>query len=90
MLKIVLTKSFRRDLRSIEKRGFDIGYLEGIVKLIADRQPLPPALHDHALKGNYRGKRECHLGFDWLLIYEIHEDAVILELIITGTHEELF
>ena len=89
MLKVILTKQFKKDLRRIQKRGFDINYIMEVAGIIAEGRQLPAMFRDHSLKGSYIGRRECHPGFDWLLIYEIHNDTLILELIRTGTHQDV-
>jgi mRNA interferase YafQ len=55
---------------------------------IENEQQLPPELRDHKLAGTCQGRRECHLAWDWLLIYKLEEDTVIFER--TGSHSELF
>lgn len=50
--------------------------------------PLPSKNKDHALKGNYSGRRECHITPDWLLIYEVDGNDLYLDR--TGTHSDLF
>lgn len=62
--------------------------LAEIIDLLAQRKPLPPINRDHALTGNFKDYRECHLGGDWLIIYQITDQAAIL--IRTGSHSELF
>ncbi len=58
--------------------------------MLAEQKPLPPKYNDHALTGDYSGCRECHISPDWLLIYEIYEDELLLYLTRTGTHSDLF
>ena len=85
-------KSFRRSVRMIAKRGYDLSALEHTIMLLANGNQLPPNYRDHPLKGNYQGYRECHVGGagDWLLIYKLLEDNLILVLTATGTHADLF
>ena len=61
-----------------------------VVDLLVEGKPLPPKYKDHPLKGNFIGFRECHVEPDWLLIYKIQNDVLILTLVTTGTHSELF
>lgn len=89
-LKVVLLNSFKRDLKRIKKRGYDIRLLESIVRMIASQETLPKKYSDHALTGNYVGFRECHVKPDWLLIYRIDNDDVVLVLSSTGTHSDVF
>ena len=74
----------------MKRRGCDMQLLEKTVELLVDEQPLPLNYKDHSLSGTYAGYRECHITPDWLLIYKIKEDEVILFLTRTGTHSDLF
>lgn len=84
------TKLFRKELKQAQKRGCKIQELETVVSMLADGVALPPKYLDHALTGNYKGFRECHINPDWLLIYKIHNDVLVLTLSRTGTHSDLF
>jgi mRNA interferase YafQ len=66
--------------------------LETTIDLLLTGNPMPPEYRDHPLRGNYVGYRECHVGgeSDWLLIYKIHKDKLILVFTATGTHADLF
>jgi len=88
--RIEQTTRFRKDLRAVVKRGEDVRLLNAVVDMLAAGQPLPQRNHDHALTGDRIGQRECHIGPDWLLVYRIHENVLILELLQTGTHSDLF
>ena len=90
MLKIKYLTSFKRDYKRIVRRGYDIHRLETVIGLLAEQKPLPEKYRDHSLVGDYAGCRECHITPDWLLIYEIYEDELILYLTRTGTHSDLF
>ena len=90
MLTIRFYVSFRKDYKRIEKRGYDIRKLEKVIGLLSNEQPLPERYNDHQLVGNYAGCRECHITPDWLLIYEIDKDELLLILTRTGTHSDLF
>lgn len=87
MLNLNLTSQFKRDLKLCQKRGYDIGLLTDIVNTLRIPAPLPPKNKDHALKGNYAGRRECHVSPDWLLIYRVDGDGLYLDR--TGTHADL-
>ena len=89
-LNIVLSNQFKKDLKTAAKRGYDIGLLETVVNTLAAQNPLPEKHRDHALTGDYIGFRECHILPDWLLIYRIDGDELILFLSRTGTHSDLF
>ena len=87
---VVHTTCFKRDVKLAKKRGYDIELLKDIVKKLSNGEVLPEKNRDHALTGDYQGCRECHIKPDWLLIYEIFEDKLILSLTRTGSHADLF
>jgi mRNA interferase YafQ len=74
----------------MSKRGFDMLLLDDVIRLLATGQVLPQKNRDHTLSGNYAGHRECHIAPDWLLIYRVDSKMLILELMQTGTHSDLF
>ena len=82
------TNQFERDLRRMQKRGKDIGKLKLVLTALIQEEPLAERHRDHALVGNFRGRRECHIEPDWLLIYLVVEDEITFER--TGTHADLF
>ena len=84
------TTKFQKDLKRIEKRGYNISLLTDIIKKLANGETLPEKNKDHNLTGNFQGCRECHITPDWLLIYEISDDELILYLTRTGIHSDLF
>lgn len=84
------TSAFKRDYKRAQKRGLDLTRLQKVVTLLANGMPLPESLHDHSLSGNWTHHRECHIAPDWLLIYQVCEDVLILELTRTGSHTDLF
>lgn len=90
MLKIVLSNQFKKDLKLAAKRGYKLDLLEKVVDKIANNIKLENKYKDHILTGNYVGFRECHIQPDWLLIYRIEDDALILFLSRTGSHSDLF
>ena len=90
MLTIKYQNAFKKDYKLMKKRGYSIDKLEQIIALLANETPLPEANRDHDLKGNYVGCRECHVAPDWLLIYEVIENNLVLHLLRTGTHSDLF
>lgn len=90
MLTIKYQLSFKKDYKRIKKRGYDTRLLERTIELLAKGNGLPAEYRDHALSGDYTGCRECHIAPDWLLVYEIAERELILYLIRTGTHSDLF
>ena len=90
MYKIIATNKFKKDLKTILKRGYNLALLDEVVTKLSKGESLPIKNKDHSLSGNYDGKRECHITPDWLLIYETEEDALYLYLMRTGTHSDLF
>lgn len=90
MLTIKYHTMFKKDFKRIKKRGYDISRLEKIVELLANEVPLPEQFKDHNLSGNYNGFRECHIAPDWLLIYQVNNDELVLVLSRTGSHSDLF
>jgi len=82
------TKQFERDVKRMRKRGKDLQKLKlALSSLIAEEQ-LDERYQDHVLMGNYKGRRECHLEPDWLLVYKLASDEIVFER--TGTHSDLF
>lgn len=90
MYDIFPTGRFKKDLKIAIKRGYDMALMEAVVSTLAEGRPLDENYHDHPLKGNFEGCRECHITPDWLLIYELAETELILYLTRTGTHSDLF
>jgi mRNA interferase YafQ len=92
MLKIERSKRFKHDYQKAIKRGFDPADFRRVVQLLVNEEPLPPKYRDHALVAsrNYEGMRECHIRPDWLLIYRVERGALLLQLIRTGSHSDLF
>lgn len=88
MLKLSTTTKFNKDLRLCQKRNYDLNKLYAVVNILRIPSPLPPQNKDHDLKGNYTNHRECHISPDWLLIYRMTNDELILDR--TGTHSDLF
>ncbi len=80
--------AFRKDLKRITRRGYRRDQLDSVVDAIRRGAALPPSARAHPLKGEWRGYWECHVSPDWLLIYRITDDAVMLAR--TGTHADLF
>ena len=84
------TAQFKRDYKLIKKRRFNIAELQAVVTMLAEGKTLPESYRDHALIGAYRNARECHIRPDWLLIYSISNETLVLELLRTGSHSDLF
>ncbi len=87
---VIFTPTFRKDYKLAQKRGYDVSLLQEVVAMLANGEALPEKYHDHSLIGNYRNCRECHIKPDWLLVYQIDNEQLILFLMRTGTHSDLF
>lgn len=90
MYTVKPTIRFQKDVRLAAKRGYQIDLLTSVIKQLAAGETLAERYRDHPLRGKYTGSRECHITPDWLLIYEIVEDDLVLYLTRTGTHSDLF
>lgn len=92
MLKPEFSGQFKRDYKLAVKRGCDPKKLEETISLLCSEIPLPEKYRDHALTDSrdYKGMRECHIQPDWLLVYKVVQETLILKLIRTGTHSDLF
>ena len=86
----VETSLFKKTRKLAKKRGFDISLLHEPIVLLAKGELLPPKYRDHPLQGKFSAFRECHIRGDWLLVYRIIEDKLILSLHSTGTHSDFF
>ena len=84
------TTQFKKDFKLAMKRGLKIELLEKVITTLAMGEALPEKYKDHALTGNWVGHRECHVLPDWLLIYRIEDEVLVLTLSRTGTHSDLF
>lgn len=88
MLEILEVTSFKRDMKRVRRGNYDLSKLRTIVIKLAKQEKLEARYSDHALTGNWKGFRDCHITPDWVLIYKI--DGGILCLTRTGSHSELF
>lgn len=89
-LIVKLTAVFKKDYKLAKKRGLKITLLDAVIETLASGGTLPEKNRDHALSGDYEGYRECHIASDWLLIYRIEDDVLVLVLSRTGSHSDLF
>ena len=87
-MKLSQTSQFKKDVTRLISQGRDQNKLISVVQLLLDGKPLPPKNQDHPLKGPWKGRRDCHIQPDWILIYRRTEDELRLER--TGTHSDLF
>ncbi len=90
MLTIRYQTAFKKDYKRIKKRGYKMKRLETVIEILAEGRELPLVHKDHELIGDFVGCRECHVESDWLLIYERNEEGLVLYLLRTGTHSDLF
>ena len=90
MLRIFYTTKMKKDAKRMQRRGKDMSKLSSVLTALASGGPLPARHRDHALSGTRAGFRECHIEPDWLLVYRIEEDLLILTATETGTHADLF
>ncbi len=88
--EVKFTNQFKKDLKRAKKQGKDLNKLFDAVSILADGGTLDESYYDHDLTGNYAGTRECHIEPDWLLIYEIQKNVLVLMLYRTGSHSALF
>jgi mRNA interferase YafQ len=88
MKKVSRSNRFKRDVKKMKKRRKSFDVFKQVIRKLARGEPLDEKFRDHKLKGDYAGTRECHIEPDWLLIYEVYEDELVL--ILTGTHSDLF
>ena len=82
------TSQFKKDVKRVDRRNWDLDKLKAVLDLLIEGNPLPQELGDHPLKGNWVGSRDCHIEPDWVLIYTLQGDHVRFER--TGSHSDLF
>jgi mRNA interferase YafQ len=90
VLRFKTTKQFEGDYRLMLKRGKDIGKLKTAMHQLLNQQSLESRYHDHALTGNLRAHRDCHIEPDWILIYRIDRAIQEITFVRTGSHADLF
>lgn len=92
MLKTEFTGQFKKDYKLAIKRGCDPKKLQEVISLLVNEIPLLASYRDHALTNsrNFKDVRECHIQPDWLLVYKIDHEILVLKLIRTGSHSDLF
>lgn len=89
-LKVQFYTQFKKDIKIAKKRHYNMSLLKKIIDTLANGEKLDAKYRDHALVGNYAGYRECHIQPDWLLVYKILDDELILVLARTGTSIIIF
>ena len=88
--EIVWTTKFKKDYKLAIKRHLDIDLLDDIIRALSRGETLPEKNKDHELSGNWAGHRECHIQPDWVLVYRIDDDILVLTLARTGSHSDIF
>lgn len=87
--ELVTTAKFRKDLKRIKKRGLPCKELQWVLGELLAGHTLSAEYHDHGLSGNYAGVRECHVRPDWLLLYMVSDEILVLTALRTGSHSDL-
>lgn len=90
MRDIVWTTQFKKDYKLARKRHLDISLLDDVIRALSRGEKLPERNKDHSLSGNWAGHRECHILPDWLLVYRIDDNVLVLTLVRNGTHNDVF
>lgn len=86
---LLTSTAFKRDYKKMQKRNYDMSLLNDVIETLLSGNRLPEKNKDHALTGDWAGHRECHIQPDWLLVYKIFENDIVLTLLRTGTHSDL-
>jgi mRNA interferase YafQ len=89
MRRLEITGKFKKDVRLAKKRGLDIRKLDAVINALLNNEVLPEKYRNHKLSGDYHGHSECHIETDWLLIYLLSPDGLVLTAVRTGTHSDL-
>lgn len=90
--KIDYTSNFKKQYKKIKKQGKDLNKLHEVIEKLANGDELEAKYKNHDLINNklYKNCKECHIQPDWLLVYKLDNDELILLLFATGSHSELF
>ena len=88
--EVKFTTKFKKDIKLAKKQGRNTDKLLRIIEQLANGEPLEAKYRDHGLSGDYQGWRECHIEPDWLLVYKLLDDVLVLLLNRIGSHSELF
>ena len=87
--RVYQTTRCKKSLKKMVKRGKSRAKFLTVVRMLANGEVLPPQYKDHPLVNNLAGFRDCHIENDWVLIYKIQDNILILTLADTGTHSDL-
>lgn len=88
--RVDFTTQFKKDIKLAKKQGKNTDKIFEVVNMLANDEVLDTKYKDHGLSGDYADYRECHIEPDWLLIYRKYKDELILMLVRTGSHSDLF
>lgn len=87
---VEFTNKFKKELKIAKKQNKDLNKLYNVIEKLANGETLDIKYIDHELTGKYKGTRECHIEPDWLLVYEIKDEILVLILYRINSHSELF
>lgn len=90
MYRLRVSKRFEKAFDLCARRGYDMNVIKKAMRLLEKNGELPPEYKTHKLTGEYKGCLECHLKPNWLLIWEKHENELVMLMIDTGTHSDIF
>jgi mRNA interferase YafQ len=90
MFQIVFTNKFKKDIKLLQKRGYEMGLIKEAIEFLEEKGSLPSTYTPHRLSGNYSGYWEAHIKPDWLIIWKSFSDENEIWLTRTGTHSDLF
>jgi mRNA interferase YafQ len=90
MLRLKISSKYKKDRKLMKRQGKDMCLLDNIIEKLQNQEILDAKHHDHPLYGDYNGFHECHITPDWLLIYWVDEEDLVLTAARTGSHSDLF
>lgn len=90
VFELIKTSRFKAGVKLARKRGLDVSLLEDVIEKLRLDQPLEARHHNHELSGNFKGVWECHIQPDWLLLYLKDNGVLVLTLVDTGSHSDIF
>ena len=88
--EVKFTSQFKRDVKLAKRQKRNLDKLFEVVNILSDGGVLDTKYHDHDFLGNYKGTKECHVEPDWLLVYELRDEVLVLMLYRLGSHADLF
>ena len=90
MYTVKITNQFKKDWKLCAKRGYPMNLLQEVITILAETGSLPAQFKPHKLTGSRQGEWECHIRPDWLLVWEQDDSNLILLMLNTGTHSDVF